>query len=247
MNTIPINAKEVFLGESEIQLFNLRKHSYSVIGDKLVVISNSESDRTSPQNIVLEKHDDPYSYEYSSLTDELDVKIDDIKSELEALEIESGWKTSRKNYLELSERARELTVELNQYEKQRAEIISSQQAEFNMWRDYHDIDELDMDTYEEQIREIKNKKEAKPIITRYKNTDFILPRDNTVVCYDECLYTEEQIIEKAIQDGYPIIIKNGHWYLKGKNTPIQSIKRTVFENTGRYSGRVYCLFLEYPK
>jgi flagellar biosynthesis GTPase FlhF len=103
-----------------------------------------------------------------------------------------------------------------------------------------DEDEDEETEDEEEERQMPTKP---PTITRFNNTDIVLLRDSPI-SYDQHCTTEKDIIEIAIREGYPVIVKNGNWYLKGKNKPMNTIKNSISENKGKYSHRVYCLLLE---
>lgn len=154
ITTIPMNAQELFLGNNDIVVFDMKIHKCSIVGDKIVVMSKQEQE----ENIFLEQYEE-----------------EETESETES--------------------------------------------------------------------EIQIKVKKPPTITRFDNTDIVLSHD-IPISYDPNCTTEKDIIEIAIRDGYPVIVKNGYWYLKGKNRQMNTIKNSINENKGKYSNRVYCLLLE---
>jgi hypothetical protein len=85
------------------------------------------------------------------------------------------------------------------------------------------------------------------IITRFSKCD-ILRHTNDVNWYGfEKTKTEGEMIDLAIKNNCPIIIKNGingKWYLKGKGKTIEYLKNKINENLGKSRDGVFCLLLE---
>ena len=84
-------------------------------------------------------------------------------------------------------------------------------------------------------------------ITRYLKCD-ILRHTNDIEFYGfDNAKTEWEMIDLAVKNGSPIIIKNGKngkWYLKGKGKPIEYLKSKIDENIGKYRDGVFCLLIE---
>jgi hypothetical protein len=82
-------------------------------------------------------------------------------------------------------------------------------------------------------------------ITRYLNCDLLIHKNDVERLGFDKNYTEAEMIDLAVKNSSPIIIKNGKgkWYLKGKNESIVSLKSLISINTGKYARRV-CLLLE---
>ncbi len=85
------------------------------------------------------------------------------------------------------------------------------------------------------------------IITRFSKCD-ILRNNNDVNYYGfEKTKTEGEMIDLAIKNNCPIIIKNGingKWYLKGNGKTIEYLKNKIDEKLGKSRDGVFCLLLE---
>lgn len=84
-------------------------------------------------------------------------------------------------------------------------------------------------------------------ITRYLNCDILINQNDIEQYGFDKSKTEQEMIELAIQNECPIVVKsgeNGKWYLKGKNKSIQSIKHKIEEHKGKFRNGVYCLLIE---
>ena len=85
-------------------------------------------------------------------------------------------------------------------------------------------------------------------ITRHLKCD-ILIHNNDVERYGfDKNKTEGEMIDLAVKNGCPIIIKNGKkgkWYLKGKGKPSEFLKNKIREEKGKSRDGVYCLLFEY--
>ena len=59
--------------------------------------------------------------------------------------------------------------------------------------------------------------------------------------------TDGEMIDLAVKNGCPIIIKNGKkgkWYLKGKGRTIEFLKEKIMKGKGKSRDGVFCLLLE---
>ncbi len=84
-------------------------------------------------------------------------------------------------------------------------------------------------------------------ITRYLKCDILLHKNDVVWYGFEKTKTEGEMIDLAIQNVCPIIIKNGingKWYLKGKGKTIDYLKNNIDVNIGKSRDGVFCLLLE---
>ena len=89
---------------------------------------------------------------------------------------------------------------------------------------------------------------------RYSNISFhekcdILKNQNDIEYYGfDKNKTEGEMIDLAVKNQCPIIIKsgrNGKWYLKGKGKTIEYLKSKINEKKGKSRDGVFCLLLEY--
>jgi hypothetical protein len=83
--------------------------------------------------------------------------------------------------------------------------------------------------------------------TRYLNCDILLHKNDVDFYGFSKTKTEEEMIDLAIKNECPIIIKNGingKWYLKGKGKTIEYLKGKINEKIGKSRDGVFCLLLE---
>jgi hypothetical protein len=84
-------------------------------------------------------------------------------------------------------------------------------------------------------------------ITRYLKCDILLNKNDVEWYGFEKTKTEGEMIDLAIKNECPIIIKNGingKWYLKGKGKTIDYLKNIINVNVGKSRDGVFCLLLE---
>ena len=84
-------------------------------------------------------------------------------------------------------------------------------------------------------------------ITRFSKCDILLHKNNVERYGFEKTKSEGEMIDLAIKNDCPIIIKNGingKWYLKGKGKPIEYLKSKIDEKLGKSRDGVFCLLLE---
>ena len=84
-------------------------------------------------------------------------------------------------------------------------------------------------------------------ITRFSKCDILLHQNEVKPYGFEKTKTEGEMIDLAIKNGCPIIIKNGingKWYLKGKGKTIEDLKRKINKKVGQFREGVFCLLLE---
>lgn len=83
-------------------------------------------------------------------------------------------------------------------------------------------------------------------ITRFSKCDILLHKNNVERYGFEKTKTEGEMIDLAIKNECPIIIKNGNgkWYLKGKGKTIEYLKSKIDEKIGKSRDGVFCLLLE---
>ena len=84
-------------------------------------------------------------------------------------------------------------------------------------------------------------------ITRYLRCDILL-HENDIEYYGfDKNNTEGEMIDLALKNDCPIIIKNGKkgkWYLKGKGKTIDYLKNKIDNYIGKSRNGVFCLLLE---
>ncbi len=84
-------------------------------------------------------------------------------------------------------------------------------------------------------------------ITRFSKCDILLHQNDVEWHGFEKTKTEGEMIDLAVKNECPIIIKNGingKWYLKGKGKPIEYLKSKIDERLGKSRDGVFCLLLE---
>jgi hypothetical protein len=84
-------------------------------------------------------------------------------------------------------------------------------------------------------------------ITRYVNCDILLNKNDVEYYGFDKNMTEGEMIDLAMKNNCPIIIKNGHkgkWYLKGQGKTIEYLKIKINEQIGKSRNGVFCLLLE---
>ena len=84
-------------------------------------------------------------------------------------------------------------------------------------------------------------------ITRYDNCDILVHRNDIEYLGYDKNKTEGEMIDLAIKNECPIIIKNGingKWYLKGKGYSIDYLKEQIEEKIGKSRDGVFCLLIE---
>lgn len=84
-------------------------------------------------------------------------------------------------------------------------------------------------------------------ITRHLNCDILINQNDIEQYGFDKSKTEQEMIDLAIQNECPVVVKsgeNGKWYLKGKNKSILSIKHKIEEHKGKFRNGVYCLLIE---
>jgi hypothetical protein len=137
-------------------------------------------------------------------------------------------------------------VDLTQYEysysqKQNGRFI-------NIWNSQNMvIPQLTEQLLTEHIPDILPIHETPPIITRYMNTEILVNKNNVEWYGFDKTFSEEHMIELAIQHRCPIINKNGRngkWYLKGQGRSITDIKNRLEQKQGQAREGVYCLLVE---
>jgi hypothetical protein len=83
-------------------------------------------------------------------------------------------------------------------------------------------------------------------ITRFLNTDILIDWGKSKEGYPSDK-TEGEMIDLALKNGYPIIVKNGKkgkWYLKGNGRSIEYLKLQIEEKKGKSRDGVFCLLIE---
>ena len=83
-------------------------------------------------------------------------------------------------------------------------------------------------------------------ITRFSNCDILINWGKSKEGYPSTK-TEEEMINLAVQQGCPIIVKNGKkgkWYIKGKDKTIEFLKHKIEEQIGKQRDGVFLLLLE---
>lgn len=84
-------------------------------------------------------------------------------------------------------------------------------------------------------------------ITRYLKCDILLHKNDVEQYGFDKTKTEGEMIDLAVKNECPIIIKNGingKWYLKGKGLTVEYLKSKINEKIGESRDGVYCLLLE---
>ena len=86
-------------------------------------------------------------------------------------------------------------------------------------------------------------------ITKYNNCDILIGwyYCNVAPLGFDKTKTIGEMIDMAIENNCPIIIKNGNngkWYLKGQGKTIEYLKEQINENIGNHRDGVYCLLIE---
>ena len=84
-------------------------------------------------------------------------------------------------------------------------------------------------------------------ITRYSNCDILLHKNDVEWYGFDKNMTEDEMIDLAVKNDCPIIIKNGKkgkWYLKGKGKTVKFLKNKINEQIGKSRDGVFCLLLE---
>ena len=84
-------------------------------------------------------------------------------------------------------------------------------------------------------------------ITRYQNCDILINQNDIEKYGFDKDKTEQEMIELAIQNGCPVVVKSGEsgkWYLKGKDKSILSIKHKIEKHKGKFRNSVYCILIE---
>ena len=85
------------------------------------------------------------------------------------------------------------------------------------------------------------------IITRFTKCDILFHKNDVELYGFEKTKTEGEMIDLAMKNKCPIIIKNGingKWYLKGKGKTIEYLKNEIYEKKGKSRDGVFCLLLE---
>jgi hypothetical protein len=84
-------------------------------------------------------------------------------------------------------------------------------------------------------------------IIRYLKCDILINQNDVEKCGFDKNKTEGEMIDLAVENSCPIIIKNGKngkWYLKGKGKTIENLKSKINEKIGKSRNGVFCLLLE---
>lgn len=84
-------------------------------------------------------------------------------------------------------------------------------------------------------------------ITPFPKCDILLHQNNVEQYGFDKTKTVGEMIDLAIKNECPIIIKNGingKWYLKGKGKTIEYLKSKIDEKLGKSRDGVFCLLLE---
>ena len=84
-------------------------------------------------------------------------------------------------------------------------------------------------------------------ITRFPRCDILLHKNDVEWYGFEKTKTEGEMIDLAIKNYCPIIIKNGingKWYLKGNGKTIEYLNTKIVEKIGQSRDGVFCLLLE---
>jgi hypothetical protein len=84
-------------------------------------------------------------------------------------------------------------------------------------------------------------------ITRYDKCDILLHQNDIEYRGYDKNNTEGNMIDIAVINNCPIIIKNGKkgkWYLKGYGKSIEYLKSEINKQVGKSRDGVFCLLLE---
>lgn len=84
-------------------------------------------------------------------------------------------------------------------------------------------------------------------ITKYDNCDILISYGDVSPLGFQKNKTLGEMIDLAILNQCPIIVKNGKngkWYLKGKNRDINDLKTKINNNIGKYRDGCLCFLIE---
>ena len=84
-------------------------------------------------------------------------------------------------------------------------------------------------------------------MTRYLKCDFLIYKNDVEKYGFDKNKTEGEMIDLAVKYHCRIIVKNGKngkWYLKGKDIPVEFLKIKIREKVGTCRDGVFCLLLE---
>ncbi len=84
-------------------------------------------------------------------------------------------------------------------------------------------------------------------ITKFENCDILIGNNNVERLGFDKIKTLGEMIDLAINNNCPIIIKGGvnaKWYLKGQGKDIDYLKNKINENIGQHCNGVCCYLIE---